>query len=125
MLEEAGGSAVAVDLATRVESAGLLLFAPIDSVPAAAKRVYPWAPARALATYQFDSFTKAAKIDVPVVMFHGWPDTYMHRSDARALIARFRGPAMLIETGGGHHFAGFEEIGELYSSLNKFWPTKP
>ena len=86
------GSAVAVDLATRVPAAGLLLFAPIDSVPAVAARVYPWAPARLLSSYQFDSFAKASTIDVPVVMFHGWQDSYMRQSDARLLLEQFRGP---------------------------------
>ena len=83
------GSAVAVDLATRVPAAGLILFAPIDSVPAVAARVYPWAPARLLSSYQFDSFTKASTIDLPVVMFHGWPDSYMRQSDARRLLEQF------------------------------------
>ncbi len=35
------GSAVAVDLATRVTSAGVALFSPIDSVPLTAGRIYP------------------------------------------------------------------------------------
>jgi fermentation-respiration switch protein FrsA (DUF1100 family) len=118
------GSAVAVDLAIKVPSAGLLLFAPIDSLPSAASRIYPWAPVRLLSQYQFDSAAKAKSINVPVVMFHGWPDTYMHRSDARALLAEFRGPKMLVETGGGHHFAGFEDLGGLNRAVKKYWPAK-
>ena len=117
------GSAVAVEMAMKLPSAGLLLFSPIDSLPSAASRVYPWAPARWLSRYRFDSAAKAKSIDVPVVMFHGWPDTYMHRSDARAMLASFRGPKMLIETGGGHHFAGFEDLGGLYRALHKTWPV--
>lgn len=119
------GSAVAVDLATRVRSAGLLLFSPIDSVPAVAERLYPWAPVRWLARHRFDSASKAKAIDVPVVMFHGWPDSYMGRSEARALLAEFRGPKLMIETGGGHHFAGFSDLAELYRSLKRFWPAHP
>jgi pimeloyl-ACP methyl ester carboxylesterase len=103
------GSAVAVDLATRVPAAGLLLFAPIDSVPAVAARVYPWAPARLLSSYQFNSYAKASAIDLPVVMFHGWPDSYMRQSDARLLLEQFRGPKLMAKTGGGHHHAGFDD----------------
>jgi fermentation-respiration switch protein FrsA (DUF1100 family) len=119
------GSAVAVELATRVDSAGLLLFSPIDSVPSVAQRLYPWAPVRWLARHRFDSASKARTIDVPVVMFYGWPDSYVRRSDARALLAEFRGPKLLIETGGGHHFAGFADRGELYRNLKRFWPAQP
>lgn len=118
------GSAVAVDLATRLPAAGLLLFAPIDSIPAVAARVYPWAPARLLGSYEFDSFAKAATIDLPVVMFHGWPDSYMRQSDARLLLERFRGQKLLVKTGGGHHHAGFVDSGVLYRAVAKFWPPK-
>ena len=118
------GSAVAVELATRRPAAGLLLFAPIDSVPAVAARVYPWAPARLLGSYEFDSFTKAAMIDLPVVMFHGWPDSYMRQSDARILLDQFRGQKLLVKTGGGHHHAGFVDAGALYRALAAFWPPK-
>ena len=116
------GSAVAVDLATRVPAAGLILFAPIDSVPAVAARVYPWAPVRLLGSYEFDSFAKAATIDLPVVVFHGWPDSYMRPSDARVLLERFRGRKLMVTTGGGHHHAGFDDAAMLYRALAKFWP---
>jgi pimeloyl-ACP methyl ester carboxylesterase len=115
------GSAVAVDLATRVPAAGLLLFAPIDSVPAVAARVYPWAPARLLSSYQFDSFAKASTIDVPVVMFHGWQDSYMRQSDARLLLEQFRGPKLMAQTGGGHQHAGFADSAVLYRAMARFW----
>lgn len=118
------GSAVAVDLATRLPAAGLLLFAPIDSVPAVAARVYPWAPVRLLGSYEFDSFAKAATIDLPVVMFHGWPDSYMRQSDARVLLGQFRGQKLMVKTGGGHHHAGFVDSAVLYRALAKFWPPK-
>ena len=119
------GSAVAVELATRVDSAGLLLFSAIDSVPAVAQRLYPWAPVRWLARHRFDSASKAKSIEVPVMMFYGWPDSFVRRSDARALLAEFRGPKLMIETGGGHHFAGFFDRMELYRNLNSFWPAHP
>ena len=116
------GSAVAVDLATRAPAAGLILFAPIDSVPAVAARVYPWAPVRLLGSYEFDSLAKAATIDLPVVVFHGWPDSYMRPSDARALLERFRGQKLMVTMGGGHHHAGFDDAAALNRALKKFWP---
>ena len=118
------GSAVAVDLATRVPAAGLLLFAPIDSVPAVAGRVYPWAPASLLSTYQFDSLAKASRIDLPVVMFHGWQDSYIRLADAQILLEQFRGRKLMVKTAGGHHHAGFVDPAALYRALAKFWPSK-
>lgn len=67
------GGAVAIDLATRMPAAGLLLFSPIDSVPSVAARLYPWAPVRLLARHEFNSFQKASTIDIPVPALHTWP----------------------------------------------------
>jgi hypothetical protein len=49
------GSAVAVELSRHVRIAGLVLFSPLDSVPLAASRLYPWAPLTLLATNRFDN----------------------------------------------------------------------
>jgi pimeloyl-ACP methyl ester carboxylesterase len=117
------GSAVAVDLATRVDAAGLVLFAPIDSVPQAGARVYPFAPVRWLASHQFDAAAKARGISVPVVTVVAARDQYMPLTDARALFDRFQGPKLMIETAGGHHHSGFVHIAELYQALARFWPT--
>jgi fermentation-respiration switch protein FrsA (DUF1100 family) len=116
------GTAVAVDLATRVPAAGLLLFSPIDSVPAAAARLYPWAPARWLSHYQFDSRGKAGRITAPVMMIHGSGDRYLPMADARSMLGEFRGPTLLVRTGGGHHASGFVTLGDTYRGLKQFWP---
>ncbi|MBY0496068.1 MAG: alpha/beta hydrolase [Cyanobacteria bacterium] len=118
------GGAVAIDLATKKSSAGLLLFSPIDSVPAVAERIYPWAPARLLAQNHFNSAAKAETIIAPVLYFSGWPDTYMPRADARVLFDRFRGPKRFVETGGGHHHSGFTSAPDLYRGLTMFWPVE-
>lgn len=51
------GSAVAVELATRVPSGGLLLLSAIESVPATASRFYPWVPVD-LPSQRFDSVAR-------------------------------------------------------------------
>jgi pimeloyl-ACP methyl ester carboxylesterase len=119
------GAAVAVHLATRVETAGLLLLAPIDSVPDVGSRLFPWAPVRSLTTHRFDARASAKQIDIPVVVVHGHPDRMMRLSDTRALLQSFRGPKLLLQTGGGHHHAGFIDVPSLYRALRHFWPVAP
>jgi pimeloyl-ACP methyl ester carboxylesterase len=116
------GAAVAVDLAAKVDAAGLLLFAPIDSVPQAAARVYPFAPARLLARHHFNTGAKAGAILLPVVIFFGVRDQYMPLTDARSLFDRFRGRKLMIATAGGHHHSGFVHVAELNRALTAFWP---
>ena len=115
------GGAVAVELATRVEAAGLLLFAPIDSVPQAAARLYPFVPAWLLAANRFDAAQKAGDISLPVVIFFARRDQYMPPAAAQALARQFHSRKLVVETGGGHHNAGFVHIGELSRAMTAFW----
>jgi fermentation-respiration switch protein FrsA (DUF1100 family) len=119
------GSAVAVELSTRVSSAGLLLLSTLDSVPAVASRFYPWAPVRWLGSYRFDSTTKAARARGPVVMVHGVGDRLIPIEAARALFATLPGPKEMLETRSGHNRAGFGDGAPLAATLGRFWPVPP
>ncbi len=116
------GSAVAVELATRVTSAGVALFSPIDSVPRTAGRIYPWVPVHYLATNRFDSSAKVDRLRVPVVVFHSAYDRLIPLQAARDLFARITAPKRMIETGGGHNGAGFADLEALREVMWEFWP---
>jgi hypothetical protein len=119
------GTAVAMELSTRVSSAGLLLMSTLDSVPAVAHRFYPWAPVQWLASYRFDSTTKVARARGPVVMVHGAGDRLIPIQAARALFAALPGPKEMLETRSGHNRAGFGDGAPLAAALGRFWPVPP
>jgi alpha-beta hydrolase superfamily lysophospholipase len=113
---------VAVELATRVTSAGLALFSPIDSVPLTAGRIYPWVPVQYLATNRFDSNAKVERIRVPMVVFHSAADRLIPLQAARDLFAKIKAPKRMIETMGGHNSAGFADPDALREAMWNFWP---
>lgn len=117
------GSAVAIELATRVPSAGLFLLSAIDSVPAAASRFYFWAPISLLATQRFDSIAKAPHIAIPVLQVHAPGDFLIPVDAARALFRQFPGRKVMLELPGGHNDAGFVDDA-LLPALVKFWPNQ-
>jgi fermentation-respiration switch protein FrsA (DUF1100 family) len=119
------GASVALDLATKVDSGGVLLFSPIDSVPNVAARLYPWAPVRWLARYQFDNRTKAPTIHRPVVLVYGAPDYFMSLLDVRSLFREFRDRKRFLKTSGDHHDSGFVDVKALNAALVEFWPPSP
>ena len=116
------GSAVAVELATRVTSAGVALFSPIDSVPLTAGRIYPWVPVHYLATNRFDSSAKIERLRVPIVVFHSAYDRLIPLQAARDLFAKITAPKRMVETGGGHNGAGFADPDALRDTMWTFWP---
>lgn len=115
------GSAVAIELATRVPSGGLLLLSAIDSVPATASRIYFWAPVSLLASQRFDSVAKAPGILIPVLQVHASNDWLVPIDAARALFGQFQGPKVMLEVPGGHNDAGFADE-SLGRALARFWP---
>ena len=62
------GSAVALEMAARAASAGLILLSPIDSIASMGARLYPWVPVRYLASSRFDAVATARRLRVPVVI---------------------------------------------------------
>jgi uncharacterized protein len=118
------GSAVAVELATRVVSAGLVLFSPIDSVPLVGARLYPWVPVRYLASNRFDAIDKIGRVKVPLLIVHARGDDWVPIDVARALFARASTSKLMLETTGNHNGAGFRDVASLQASLEKFWPVR-
>jgi pimeloyl-ACP methyl ester carboxylesterase len=114
------GSAVAVELATRVPSGGLLLLSAIDSVPATASRLYPWAPVSRLVSQRFDSMRKASRLIVPVLQVHAPNDWLVPIDAARALFRQFPGRKVMLELPGGHNEVGFADE-SLSRALSQFW----
>lgn len=68
------GGAVAVDLATRVESAGLIMESAFTSIKDMARRVVPILPAHLLVRSRFDSLEKIPTLSVPILIIHGARD---------------------------------------------------
>jgi hypothetical protein len=119
------GSAVAVELATRVKVAGLVLFSPIDSVPLTGARLYPWFPVRHFARNQFDSLSKVGRLQSPVVMVYGTTDDMIPIEVARALFEKVPPPKQMLQTNAGHYDAGFNRGDKLLDVLTLFWPPTP
>jgi pimeloyl-ACP methyl ester carboxylesterase len=116
------GSAVAVEVATHVRSAGVVLLSPIDSVPLVGSRLYWWAPVRLLARNRFDALAKIPRITVPIVIAHALNDRFVPIAAGRSLYTAAVAPKVMLETGGGHTTAGFSPVSELAAALARFWP---
>ena len=117
------GAAVAVEVAARVPTAGLLLVSPIDSVPLVAVRICPWAPVHSLASVKFDAISKVERIAQPVVMLRGSEDALMPTAAARAFFTRLQGPKLLLEIPRGHNLAAFTDATGMREAMTKFWPA--
>ena len=83
-----------------------------------------WAPVRLLASNQFDSIEKIARVRMPVLIVHSPADRFVPVTVGRALYERVRAPKLMLEAAGGHNRAGFSPVEELGEAMGRFWPAR-
>jgi fermentation-respiration switch protein FrsA (DUF1100 family) len=114
------GSTVAVDLASRVPSAGLILEGALTSVLERGQELYPYIPVRWIGRSRFNSLEKISRVKVPKLFLHARTDDVVPLSHGRRLFEAAPPPKTFIELRGGHGDA-FEVDSALYfSSIRNF-----
>jgi fermentation-respiration switch protein FrsA (DUF1100 family) len=107
------GSGVAVELATRVQAAGLVLDGAFTSIPDAGQARYPWMPVRLLARNRFESIAKIDRVHMPVLCIHSVGDTFVPYEEGRALFEKAHEPKHWLEVSDGHISGGFSDVKTL------------
>ncbi len=96
------GSAVAIDLATRVRAAGMIVEGAFLSVPARGGELYPFLPADWLAHNRFASVEKIAHVPLPKLFVHARGDTDIPIAHGRRLYQLAADPKRFQEVDGAH-----------------------
>lgn len=93
---ESIGTGVAVQMATEVSPAALILQSPYSSITALAQDNYPWLPAGLLLKDRFDSLSKIGRVKAPLLLFHGELDRVVPVHYGRQLFAAAAEPKQAI-----------------------------
>lgn len=104
---ESLGGGVATELATRFESAGLVLDHSFTSAVDAGSYHYPWLPVSLLSTDRFESLEKFPQLKLPILIIHSPEDRVIPYEQAERLHAAAQGRSTLVTTEGGHNGLGF------------------
>jgi uncharacterized protein len=102
------GTGVAIDLATRVPAACLVVEAGFRSIPETAHQMYPFIPMRLLVRNKFMSIDKIDRITMPKLFIHSSEDEINPISEGRALYAKALQPKSFLEIKGSHDPAPME-----------------
>ncbi len=103
---ESLGGAVAVEAAARRPAGGLIVESSFTSVPAMARRYYPWLPVRLLLTVRYDSLARIRGLTCPVLVLHSPDDDVVPYEMGRELCAAAPEPKAFAELAGGHNGGG-------------------
>lgn len=112
------GSGVAVDLAARKSSAGLILESAYTSLARLANEKVPFFFPSLYLRVRFDNLKKINQLNVPVLFIHGADDTLIPPLHTKALYDKFKGKKkmFLIDNGQHNDLHSFSEYKEVISS---------
>lgn len=112
------GSGVAVDLASRKKSAGLILESAYSSLSKLADEKVPFFFPSLYLRSKFDNLKKINSVSAPVLFVHGTDDTLIPPSHSKALYDHFEGKKEFVLVSKGQHndLHAFPEYKELIAS---------
>ncbi len=119
------GGAVAVDLAGRVECAGVILESSFTSVAEMGRRLYPFLPIRLLVRYRFDSVSKIGRLTCPVLVAHSPDDDMIPFDMGRELFAAAAADKEFLELSGGHNDLDCLQNEKYIKGLESFFGNRP
>ena len=108
LMGESLGGGVAVELATRGECEGVVLFSTFESLPKAAKAKFPFLPCETLMSNRFDNAAKMPAVRVPVFISHGTADEVIPIEHAKRMFEAAREPKRFRARPDGTHNMPFD-----------------
>jgi fermentation-respiration switch protein FrsA (DUF1100 family) len=119
------GSAVAVELATRVPAAGLILDGALSSVIERAQEAYPYVPVRWIARSRYPSIERIGRLTLPKLFLHARADEVIPLAHGRRLYDAAPPPKTFVELAGGHGDAFERDSAAYFGAIARFLGTLP
>jgi len=114
------GTGIAIELATRVPAAGLVVEAGYQSAVGMGQKAYPYLPISLVMKNRFISIDKVAGISMPKLIVHSPEDLIIPFSDGQALYVKASPPKSFLEIKGNHDAAPLQSREVFMKGLSSF-----
>jgi fermentation-respiration switch protein FrsA (DUF1100 family) len=114
------GSAVAVDVVSKVPAAGVILEGAFPAITDVGQEHYPFLPIQLLAGSHFSSREKIARVDVPKLFIHARDDRTIPIQYGRELFEVAPEPKTFLEVKGDHDNAHTVDASLFYGGIQLF-----
>ena len=119
------GGAVAIDLSTKVPSAGLIVESSFTSASDVAQKIFPYFPIRALLRVSFNSLDKIPQVTTPVLVTHSPEDDIIPFEMGEKLFAVAVSPKRFFAFTGRHNDRIYLQDSAYIAVLSEFLGLKP
>lgn len=114
------GGAIAIELATRVECAGLIVESSFTSIPDMSRLMFPYMFTDQLTKNKFDSIKKIKSVECPLLVTHSVEDDLIPFSMGRKLFEQGAEPKMFFELTGRHNDRDFLRDSAYIQTIKEF-----
>ena len=114
-LGESLGGAVATELASRHQLAGLVLQSTFTGITDLGKELFPWLPVETFSTIRYATHSKLPHLQLPVLILHSKEDTLIPFHHAERNFQASHEPKLMREIIGNHN-DGLTMSADLYRS---------
>ncbi len=119
------GGGIATEIATRYDSAGLILESTFSSMPAVAKDVYPLIPVKLIIHTRYANIDKLRDINCPLLVIHSTEDEYIGFHHGQALFNAYnpranQGQKHFVAIAGAHNDGFFTSINQYKQGINEY-----
>lgn len=114
------GTAPAIELATRVRAAGLVLESGPTSIRARAQEIYRFIPIGLATSSHFNSLGRIGRVRMPILLLHSRDDLRIPIAHGRALFDSARAPKRFVELVGRHHDAFLTDSAKYFGEYARF-----
>jgi uncharacterized protein len=119
------GSAVAVELVSRVPAAGLVLDGALTSVIERAQELFPYAPVRWVARSRYPSIERVGRLTLPKLFLHAQGDEVIPLAHGRRLFEAAAEPKEFVALRGGHGDAFEVDSAAYFGAIGRFISALP
>jgi fermentation-respiration switch protein FrsA (DUF1100 family) len=114
------GTAPAIELATRVEAAALIIEGGPSSVRRRGQELYPWLPIALLSSAEFNSLGRIPSVKMPVLAMHATADRKIPIAHGRALFDAAKARKRFVDLRGDHHDAFLADSATYFEAYRAF-----
>ena len=114
------GSAVAVNVASTVPAAAVVLEGAPASLVAIGQHQYPWMPIRLVMRNPFESIQKIGRVSAPMLFIHSPEDAVIPIGEGRRLYEAAPGTKRFVEVRGGHINPADVDASTLFGAVAAF-----
>ncbi len=111
------GSGVAIELASKVPAAGLVVEGAYTSVAQRGQELYPLLPIALVSTQRFPSIDRIGAITMPKLFLHSPEDSIIPYPHGQRLYAAARGAKRFVDVKGGHENAFRVDKAKYYGAI--------